>query len=239
MSYHNNPRIVTDGLALCLDANAKRSYPGTGTTWYDLTANQQNGSLSAPTFNSAGYFDFDGTDDVVGPNTFDYDDSGGAFTVCAWVNPDSLSTASSYSAIINRSDGINHIFSLYMNQSSASSNVGDMSAWIFDDGGTLRTHSASGNCILNVSEWNLCVWRWQDNFGFVFDLFNSDGQVTQTASSSYVSRKDSTNVFTIGRWRNGNFYLNGQMGCVNLYNRKLSNAEVLQNYNSMKSRFGL
>jgi hypothetical protein len=43
MSYHNNPRIVTDGLTLCLDANAKRSYPGTGTTWYDLTANQQNG----------------------------------------------------------------------------------------------------------------------------------------------------------------------------------------------------
>ena len=26
MAYHNNPRIVTDGLALCIDANAKRSY---------------------------------------------------------------------------------------------------------------------------------------------------------------------------------------------------------------------
>jgi hypothetical protein len=34
MAYHNNPRIVTDGLVLCLDANAKASYPGTGTTWY-------------------------------------------------------------------------------------------------------------------------------------------------------------------------------------------------------------
>ena len=239
MSYHNNPRIVTNGLTLCLDANAKRSYPGTGTTWFDLTANQQNGSLSGLTFNSSGYFDFDGTDDVVGPSTFDYDDSGGAFTVCAWVNPDSLTNANSYSAIINRSDNSNHIFSLYMNKSAASSNVGDMSAWIFDDGGTLRQHSASGNCILNVSEWNFCVWRWQDNFGFTFDLFNSDGQVTQTASSSYVSRKDSTSQFTIGRWRNSGFYFNGKMGCVNLYNRKLSNAEVLQNYNAMKSRFGL
>ena len=239
MSYHNNPRIVTNGLTLCLDANAKRSYPGTGTTWFDLTPNQQNGSLSAPTFNSAGYFDFDGTDDVVGPSTFDYDDSGGAFTVCAWVNPDSLTNANSYSAIINRSDSSNHIFSLFMNKSSASSNVGDMSAWIFDNGGTLRLHSASGNCILNVSEWNFCVWRWQDNFGFTFDLFNSDGQVTQTASSSYVSRKDSTSQFTIGRWRNSGYYFNGKIGCANLYNRKLSNAEVLQNYNSFKSRFGL
>jgi len=239
MSYHNNPRIVTNGLTLCLDANAKRSYPGTGTTWFDLTANQQNGSLSGLTFNSSGYFDFDGTDDVVGPSTFDYDDSGGAFTVCAWVNPDSLTNANSYSAIINRSDNSNHIFSLYMNKSAASSNVGDMSAWIFDDGGTLRQHSASGNCILNVSEWNFCVWRWQDNFGFTFDLFNSDGQATQTASSSYVSRKDSTSQFTIGRWRNSGYYFNGKIGCANLYNRKLSNAKVLQNYNSMKSRFGL
>lgn len=238
MAITRGPSIVRDGLVLCLDAKDPNSYPGSGSIWYDLTPNQQNGSLSGVTFNSAGYFDFDGTDDVVGPSTFDYDDSGGAFTVCAWVNPDSLSNTSSYSAIINRS-GSDHIFSLYMNKSAASSNVGDMSAWIFDNGGTLRQHSASGNCILNVSEWNFCVWRWQDNFGFVFDLFNSDGQVTQTASSSYVSRKDSTSQFTIGRWKNGDFYLNGQMGCVNLYNRKLSNAEVLQNYNSFKSRFGL
>ncbi len=239
MAITRGPNIVRDGLVLCLDAKDPNSYSGSGSTWYDLTPNQQNGSLSGVAFNSAGYFDFDGTDDVVGPNTFDYDDSGGAFTVCAWVNPDSLSNTSSYSAIINRTDGSNNIFSLYMNKSAASSNVGDMSAWIFDNGGTLRQHSASGNCILNVSEWNFCVWRWQDNFGFVFDLFNSDGQVTQTASSSYVSRKDSTSQYTIGRWRGGAYHFNGQMGCVNLYNRKLSNAEVLQNYNSMKSRFGL
>ena len=41
MAYHNNPRIVTDGLVLCLDANAKRSYSGSGSTWYDLTTNEQ------------------------------------------------------------------------------------------------------------------------------------------------------------------------------------------------------
>ena len=239
MAITRGPSIVRDDLVLCLDAKDPNSYPRSGSTWYDLTPNQQNASLSGLAFNSAGYFDFDGTDDVVGPSTFDYDDSGGAFTVCAWVNPDSLSNADSYSAIINRTDSSNHIFSLYMNKSAASSNVGDMSAWIFDNGGTLRLHSASGNCILNVSEWNFCVWRWQDNFGFTFDLFNSDGQVTQTASSSYVSRKDSTSQFTIGRWRNSGFYFNGQMGCVNLYNRKLSNTEVLQNYNSFKPRFGL
>ena len=55
MSYHNNPRIVTDGLALCLDANAERSYSGSGTTWYDLRGNGNNGTLtnSNATYNSS------------------------------------------------------------------------------------------------------------------------------------------------------------------------------------------
>jgi hypothetical protein len=238
MSYHNNPRIVTNGLTLCLDANAKRSYPGTGTTWFDLTANQQNGSLSAPTFNSAGYFDFDGTDDVVGPNTFDYDDSGGAFTVCAWVNPDTFTSSNSYLAIINRSDGSTQIFSVYI-ESSTGTNTGDMAGWFIDTGGNFRAYKANGNCVLNLNEWNFCVWRFIDSGGYTFDLNNSDGSASYNASSSYSIIKDSTSQFTIGRWFVGNYYFNGKIGCINLYNRKLSNAEVLQNYNALKSRFGL
>jgi hypothetical protein len=37
MSYANGPRIVTDGLVCCLDAANRKSYPGSGTTWYDLS----------------------------------------------------------------------------------------------------------------------------------------------------------------------------------------------------------
>ena len=49
-----NSRIVTDGLVLCLDAGDKMSYPGAGTTWYDLSKNSIHATLTnGPTFNSS------------------------------------------------------------------------------------------------------------------------------------------------------------------------------------------
>ena len=68
MGVAYNPNIVTDGLVLCLDAANKRSYPGTGTTWTDRSANGNNGTLTnGPTFDSAngGSIVFDGTNDYV------------------------------------------------------------------------------------------------------------------------------------------------------------------------------
>ena len=44
MGTSYNPRIVTDGLVLCLDAAIKRSYPGAGTTWTDLSKQENNGT---------------------------------------------------------------------------------------------------------------------------------------------------------------------------------------------------
>ena len=65
MGTSYNPRIVTDGLVLCLDAANARSYPGTGTTWTDLkggnNATMQNMSSSDFIEDNAGYFSFDGT----------------------------------------------------------------------------------------------------------------------------------------------------------------------------------
>jgi len=62
------PKIVTSGLVLCLDAANKRSYPGTGTTWTDLSGNSNNGTLiNGPTFNAGnqGGIVFDGTNDYI------------------------------------------------------------------------------------------------------------------------------------------------------------------------------
>ena len=59
MSTSGGPEIVTDGLVLSLDAANKKSYPGTGTTWYDLSGNNSDFTLdgSGITYNSNGYFD--------------------------------------------------------------------------------------------------------------------------------------------------------------------------------------
>ena len=66
MAIFYNPRTITDGLVLCLDAANSKSYPGSGTTWTDLSGNGNHVTISGATYNSSerlGCFDFDGTDD--------------------------------------------------------------------------------------------------------------------------------------------------------------------------------
>ena len=68
MAFIHSPQIVTSGLVLSLDAGNTKSYPGTGTTWFDKSGNTYNGTLTnGPTFNTAnlGSIVFDGVDDYV------------------------------------------------------------------------------------------------------------------------------------------------------------------------------
>jgi hypothetical protein len=58
MAFYRGPHLVTDGLVLALDAASPKSYPGTGTTWSDLSGNNNDFTLdgSGITWNSSGYF---------------------------------------------------------------------------------------------------------------------------------------------------------------------------------------
>ena len=68
MALSHSPKIVTDGLVLCLDAANRKSYPGSGTTWFDLSGRGNHGTLiNGPTYNSSGisYIQLDGVNDRV------------------------------------------------------------------------------------------------------------------------------------------------------------------------------
>ena len=69
----NGPNIVTSGLVLSLDAANTKSYPGSGTTWFDISGNNNHFTLfNSPTYNSLGYFELDGTNDYIrSTNTLD------------------------------------------------------------------------------------------------------------------------------------------------------------------------
>src|SRR5210317_1490874 len=57
MAIYAGPEIVNDGLVLHVDAANSRSYPGTGSVWYDLSGNGLDFNVvGSPTWNSAGYF---------------------------------------------------------------------------------------------------------------------------------------------------------------------------------------
>ena len=68
MAFGNGPRIVNNGLVLCLDASDRNSYPGSGTTWFDVSGKNNNSSLNnGPTYSSDnnGTIVLDGTNDII------------------------------------------------------------------------------------------------------------------------------------------------------------------------------
>jgi hypothetical protein len=65
MALSHSPKIITDGLVLCLDAGNPKSYPGSGTTWTDLSGNGNNGSLENGVGYNGGFFN---GNDYVMPN---------------------------------------------------------------------------------------------------------------------------------------------------------------------------
>ena len=91
MALAHSPRIVTDGLALCLDAGNTKSYSGSGTTWNDLSGNGNTGTLTnGPTYSSdnGGSIFFDGTNDYV--SLVDNLGDPQQFTIEFWAYPTQL-----------------------------------------------------------------------------------------------------------------------------------------------------
>ena len=96
MGLAHSPRIVTDGLVLCVDAASKRSYPGTGTTWTDLKGGNNGTLINGPTFDSdnGGSIVFDGSDDRVDCTSPSEIDSISEITMIAWVRYSGIAVTS-------------------------------------------------------------------------------------------------------------------------------------------------
>ena len=94
MSSKGGPDINENGLVLHLDAANNKSYPGSGTTWTDLSGNDNNGTLTnGPTFNASnmGSIALDGTNDYIYRSSLSNFNSS-TYTVLLWAKFNSMST---------------------------------------------------------------------------------------------------------------------------------------------------
>jgi hypothetical protein len=211
MSVAGGPDLIQDGLVLCLDAANTKSYPGSGTSWVDLSGNGNNGTLTnGPTFNSAngGSVVFDGTDDFVNCGTIT---TGGKITVNAWIK---FSIAANQH-IVDSSSNTWHLALLDTNRP------------YFWNGTTYHTAAQA----LSTSTWYMITGVQ----GSTLDVYVNGGLSQSLASNLNVG---SGNV-NIGRWQSGGRQYSGNIAQVSIYNRALSPVEILQNYNAIKGRFRL
>jgi hypothetical protein len=228
--------IVTNGLVLNLDAAKRDSYPGSGTSWRDIVSNTVTGSLiNGPTFNSnnGGGIVFDGTDDRVSQTTAI--NAGDNFTVGAWVYPTAMGVTrravigNSYNYSTRRGwffcvggGGVSNAFFL---------SIGSDNAYKITPADTLSTNT-----------WVYITATCQ-NGGSSIDLYKNGTLISGSFASLLTSGNISydINQFNIGLRLVGGTAdpYTGNIAQVSIYNRALTASEVLQNYNSLKSRFGL
>ncbi len=224
----NQQDIVKDGLVLWLDANDKTSYPGTGTTWRDLSRGGNNGTLTnGPTYNSAngGSIVFDGVDDfVTGSNSPNFAFGTGDFTVSYWMYINAFSGNGIPTVVDLRStpQGVGPGYSDYIQSNKFKL------YWNNADRYTSTGSIATG------SWYNITVTRQSTT---VLVYFNStlDGNATDNTNLTENGFRLARNINT-----SGTSYLNGRMASVLIYKGKsLSASEVSQNFNALRGRFGL
>jgi hypothetical protein len=233
MAFGNGPRIVTDGLVMSLDAADRNSYVSGSTTWFDLSGNNNNGSLiNGPIFNSGsgGSVFFDGADDLI-------------------YTPISINTANDFTVEVvakcNTMDnnGANRqtIWS-FNNGTTNGYQLLDLEVWgdqaySFNGDGTNfipgpvnislsiqanNIHFYTVSCISNILYW------------YIDSVFKTSYTKTYSGTSVFykLATRGSGATGTGQQW-------NGLIYSAKIYNKGLSSQEILQNYNAQKSRFGL
>ena len=220
MGISYNPRIVTDGLVLALDAGNTKSYPGSGTTWTDLSGRGNTGTLTnGPTYNSAngGSIVFDGVDDYVELNTNN---------IITGTNP---FTFEAFYRITNTSVNA-EIFGNY--GPGYTSNT----IWISGRYGVYINGSVPyfQGYPLGLGTYHMAFTRTSAGACTLYKNGVVDGTATSTTSiSSSQNFRIGSDVNQIIEQLGGNLYN------LKVYNRALTAAEVSQNFNATRSRFGI
>jgi hypothetical protein len=239
MGISYNPRTITNGLVLCLDAANRKSYPGSGTTWTDLSGNGNNGTL----VNGVGYvgtnggaFSFDGVNDNVstsldGPTTFLPSSN---FTISCWVRATSFPSVSLATGTICGSFNFDG-YGLFWEGSTTQ-------LWL---GCQMRARLSSTivdrRSEINVNTWYFHSMTYSSSENFIGLYLNNSLVQSGSAISGSYELLSGRNISLGINWnpRGGGTasWFAGNIASTLIYNRALTLSEIQQNYNALKSRF--
>jgi hypothetical protein len=235
--------IVTSGLTVCLDAGFLSSYPGSGTTWYDISGNDNHFTLyNGLSYRSlsGGTFSFDGTNDYARSNSTIDLSVANAVTVQVIGNAANLGTLYEHSNNWNTNPGG---FGLSTNSDGFTQTNQYMHFYWNTNGGTSQGARNFGPVEQAAYFFVSTKVLIKNNLDGLQDYYNG-------SRVPYVSSPWGTGTTTVGNvtnFRNDYFYVGGRGGSsaflqgnislILIYNRALSASEILQNYNASLSRF--
>lgn len=240
MSVAYNPKIVTDGLVLCLDAANLKSYPGTGTSWNDLSGNGYNATL-------------------LGQNPTPYISNGVAYLEYDTEIYDTDSVGNDYIRITNTAVSATDApltYSIWFNMKSAGRTA--QAIWLMGPVGTSLTGTGLGFGVKsNNSLWGIVYdeagnqtqftspTTLQLDTWYMATVVHDNSNVKLYINAEYNTqvscngfKPSTTDAFTIGLNRIY-YHFGGMLNNVQVYSRALSETEIKQNFNATRGRFGI
>ena len=231
MAFHHSPKIITDGLVLSLDAGDKNSYPGSGTTWTSLVNTNHTGSMSNLSFTG---------------NSIDF--PGSSNSRCSWSNftstAQSMSTGTlSFWFQYDNASGNRYMVSMGDKTTNWNANKFHLSMmaagdWFWGSYGAASRENVNVGTVLSTGNiYNITI--------------NSDGKLYLNGSLDFTADDafwfnncQTVTYFHFGQQYHGGGLLDAQLFDGDLYNlyiydRALSAAEILQNFNAHRHRFGV
>lgn len=249
MSHNHGPKSITNGLICYLDAANSKSYPGSGTTWYDLTKNGNHGTINLGEFVSAGagsylrntsnisdFFYITIANSTSINNAFSVITDGWTIEEIIWTNSVTYPEADaggvgSTPAYGGGATGFdwNHGTANTSFRFAQSSNSGGS----YEDDVTFSVGSPYNS--LNAWRVRTMVWNRGSNLNLLYinGAYINSASTPNTAGTS-IYDGDGITFGTLYGWKHY-----GRRAGIKIYNRILSSAEILRNYTATKNRFGL
>jgi hypothetical protein len=225
MASSYSPRIITDGLQFAMDPANPKSYPGSGTTMYDLSGNGYNGTINGTSTVSGGYLDLGTVGNVTNYLTIPADALDGltAWTIELWLYIHATNAIDTFLTC-----GAGNDFLWYFNTRSSiyHENTGVSSATYATSLTTPFLFTATGTG---------GVTKVYKNGVYVGGPNNTTSITVNSEIGIVLGQEQDSNTTSFDTSQS----FRGKYGPVKFYSRVLSDAEITQNYNATKGRFGL
>jgi hypothetical protein len=235
-----NESIVTSNLVLSLDAANSSSYIANGTAWIDLTSNKRVGRLiNGPTYNANGTFNFDGTNDYISLDSQNFVGTGTApFTGELWFFNNRTLASGAYTMFVRVKQDNEFFFVLY-------NNGGTHVVYAVFRGFTQWATTVTASDYTN--KW-VCVhfaYTGGDrNTAASYKIYLNGSLIPTGTSNLGAAGGTGSNCNILGA--DGNSGCNvttafhgGMLSVYRLYNRELNLAEIQQNFNALRGRYGI
>ena len=231
MAVLYNPKTTSDGLLFAVDAANTRSYPGSGTTFFDISKNGVNSlgyasNISASNFTGE-YVDLNGTDEEIGFRNITTTTN--SFTAECWANWDDVGLNS---GSVRVPFGFGAFFRLYLNGS------GYLNFWVRETGQGASSAVTDNISVTQANKWYHLVGTCQG--GGSRKLYrNGELRNSDTISFNVDTGNGTNNLFIGNAYVGAPNYFDGKVAMARIYDRVLTDEEVFGNYNALKGRFGL